>query len=119
MPHAVITGADHCPPLGPEPLEREGGTIHKVVEVAEAPSGWLLKSIIVQEGEPMKFLCRVDKREDGLLVHLDDHVHVERSDVVFDHLALIAKRVLDANEGSSLGATNLSDRIGARHAPSA
>lgn len=111
MPHAVIEGADICPDLAGKPLAREGGIVHKIVEVAEAPAGWLLKSLIVSEGEPTRFLSRIDRREDGLVVHLDDHVPVERSPLVFDHLALLAHRVLEANAGSRLGKTNLQERI--------
>lgn len=111
MPHAVLTHAEACPEFGSQPLSRDGGTIHKVVEVAQTPGGWLLKSIILQKGEPTKFLVRIDRREDGLVVRLDDHVHVERSDAVFDHLALVAARVLAANPEATLGKTNLQDRI--------
>lgn len=111
MPHAVIEGADACPDLAGKLLARDGGTIHKIVEVAEAPAGWLLKSLIIDHGEQTHFLSRIERREDGLVVHLDDHMHVERSPLVFDHLALIAQQVLDANKGSTLGKTNLQDRI--------
>lgn len=65
----------------------------------------------MQEGASAKFYSRIDARDDGLVIHLDDHVHVERTPLVFDHLALITRSVLDANPGAVLGATNLKDRI--------
>lgn len=111
MPHAVLTGASIVPELGPAPLGREGGTLHKVMEVATTPVGWLLKSLVISGGVTTRFFTRVDRREDGLVVRLDDHMPVERSPLVFDHLALIARRILEANRGATLGATNLADRI--------
>lgn len=111
VPHAVIKGARECPSFGPAPLDRERGIIHKVGEVAQTPIGWLLRSLVVANGAQTRFFTRIDRREDGLVIHLDDHMHVDRTPLVFDHLALIARRVLDANPGSSLGATNLQDRI--------
>lgn len=111
MPHAVIVSATACPDLSGKLLAREGSTLHKVVEVADVPSGWLIKSLILSGGAQTPFLSRIERRADGLVVRLDDHMHVERSPLVFDHLALIARRVLDANPGSALGKTNLQDRI--------
>ena len=111
MPHAVILGAKTCPAFGPAPMGRAGTTLHKVGEVAETHAGWLLKSFVVSHGVSTKFFTRLDRREDGLLVHIDDHIHVERTPLIFDHLGLIARRVLDANPGSKLGATNLQDHI--------
>lgn len=111
MPHAVILAASKLPSLGPQPLAREGGTLHKVSEVAVMPEGWLLKSLIVLPAGKLAFFTRVDKRSDGLVVRLDDHMMIERSPDVFQHLALIAKRVLAENPGSTLGPTNLADRI--------
>ncbi|MEK6986163.1 MAG: hypothetical protein AABX89_07260 [Candidatus Thermoplasmatota archaeon] len=111
MPHAVILAATTMPSLGPQPLAREGGTLHKVAEVATLPEGWLLKSLIILPAGKLAFFTRVDKRPDGLVVRLDDHMPVERGPDVFQHLALIAKRLLAENPGSTLGPTNLADRI--------
>ncbi|HVL47196.1 MAG TPA: hypothetical protein VM889_01425 [Candidatus Thermoplasmatota archaeon] len=111
MPHAVIQDASEAPSFGTQPIAREGRVVHKVAEVAETTRGWLLKSIVIDDGEPTKFFTRIDRREDGLLVRLDDHVDVERGPRVFDHLALLAKMILAANPGSTLGKTNLADRI--------
>jgi hypothetical protein len=78
-----------------------------VVEVARAEKSWLLKCLVVGKGTSRRFFARVDEREDGLVVHLDDHVHVDRDPPVFELLALVARAVLDANPGAELGRTNL------------
>lgn len=111
MPHAVIEEASECPELAGEILSRKGRHIHKVLETWTHAGGWVLKSLILDRGEQTKLLVRVDRREDGLLVHLEDHLHVERTSEVFDHLALVAARVLNANPQARLGKTNLEDRI--------
>lgn len=111
MPHAVILHAKKLPNFE-SPLSQHGGSVQKVVEVTEGASGWLLKSLIIEPGSQTRFLTRIDRRDnDDWVVHLDDHMPVERSPQVFDHLALITKRVIDTNQGSSLGTTNLQDRI--------
>lgn len=107
MPHAVLLHATQMPPLGPRPLLQADGLVHRVVEVARAPRGWLLKCLIVGKGTDRRFFARVDERPDGLVVHLDDHVHVERDPPVFQLLALVARAVLDANPDARLGKTNL------------
>lgn len=111
MPHAVLLAASKLPSLGPQPLAREGGTLHKVTEVAVLPEGWLLKSLVIQPAGKLSFFTRVDKRPDGLVVRLDDHMPIERGPDVFQHLALIAKAVLAENPGATLGPTNLKERI--------
>jgi hypothetical protein len=111
MPHAVLTGATKIPKLDGEPLSREGNKIHKIVETLKTENGWLLKSLIVDGERQDKFFVRIDKRDDGLIVHLDDHAPVERSNVVFEHLALIASKILAANPAAKLGKTNLKEQI--------
>lgn len=114
MPHAVLLGATRMPALDVRaPLSRGPGAIHRIVEVLEGPGGLVLKSLLVQSGASTRFLVRIDRREDGLVVRLDDHLHVARTPEVFDHLALVAARILEANPGARLGPTNLADRIGA------
>lgn len=110
MPHAVILGAKDVPPL-PQLLLRDGKVIHKVLETIPTPWGWLLRSLVLDGGAPTPFFARVDRRDDGLVVRLDDHMHVERGPLVFDHLALVAKRILEAEPAAKLGPTNLADRI--------
>lgn len=107
MPHAVLLHATQLPPLGPRPLLQEDGLVFRVVEVARAPRGWLLKCLLVGRGTERRFFARVDERDDGLVVHLDDHVRVERDPPIFRFLALVARAVLDANPGARLGKTNL------------
>lgn len=111
MPHAVITNASTCPDFTNTLLAREGSTIHKVLETWTHEGGWVLKSLITGGGPPMRLLVRIDKRDDGLVVHLEDHLHVERTPDVFQHLAHIAVRVLAANPGSSVGKTNLQNEL--------
>lgn len=111
MPHAVLLGATQSPDFPHGPLSRSGGTIHKVTEVFEGAHGWLVKSLVIERGGQTKFFTRIDRREDGMVVHLDDHVHVERTPAVFDHLAHLAKLVLDANPSATLGPTNLQDQL--------
>lgn len=108
MPHAVLLGASALPRLDEGPLLQEGGSVHRVVEVARAPKGWLLKCLLIRAGAPpRRFLARIDERADGLVVHLDDHVAVERDDETFHFLALVARAVLRANPGARVGKTNL------------
>jgi len=117
MPHAVLLDARTIPDFGPAPLAREGGVIHKVLEVARGPGGWLLKSLILRDGHATRFLTRVDVRDDGLVVRLDDHMEVERSPDVFAHLAHIAKAILVHEPDAHVGKTNLAQL--AQGAPSA
>jgi hypothetical protein len=64
------------------------------------------------DGEPLsREGNKIHKRDDGLIVHLDDHAPVERSNVVFEHLALIASKILAANPAAKLGKTNLKEQI--------
>lgn len=111
MPHAVLLRATRPPVLGEAPFARDGAVLHKVLEVAESANGWLLKSLIVRPAGPLRFLTRIDRRDDGLVVRLDDHMPVERTPEVFDHLARLAALTIEANPGAELGPTNLADRI--------
>lgn len=111
MPHAVLLGASQAPEFSRAPLARTGDTIHKTAEVFEGPQGWLVKSLILERGEPTKFFTRIDRRDDGMVVRLDDHMHIERTAAVFDHLAHIALLVLAANPGASVGPTNLQEQM--------
>jgi hypothetical protein len=110
MPHAMILGATRLPPLGPAPLAT-GATVHKVLEMATHEKGWLLKSLVIGPEGPIRFLTRVDRHDNGLLVRLDDHMAVDRTSAVFDPLALIAQRILAADPEGRLGQTNLGERI--------
>jgi hypothetical protein len=112
----VVLGARRLPEIPEGPLLRRDGVIHKVVETTRGRSGLILKSLVVDHGRSVRFLARIDERPDGLVVRLDDHMEVERTPEVFDHLAELARLVLAANPGSALGPTNLADRI-ARLAP--
>lgn len=114
MPHAVLVGARAMATLDRRPLLQENGAIFRVLEVARAPKGWLLKCLIVAPGaQPRRFLARVDERDDGLVAHLDDHMPVERDDATFRFLALIASAILEANPGARVGKTNLERWLGA------
>lgn len=117
MPHAVIPGATKLPAVEGKPILQESKTVFRVVETAHATKGWLLKCVIIQPGgESRKFLARVDTRDDGLVVHLDDHMSVERDDDVFHFLALIAVATLRANPGTTVGKTNLQKWLAASKA---
>lgn len=107
MPHAVLLGATRAPTFPPAPFARHDARIHRVIEVAESPAGWLLKSVLIEKGMTTKLLVRIDRREDGLVVRLDDHMHVERTPAVFEHLGEIARLTLAANPGATVGPTNL------------
>ena len=107
MPHAVLLGAREFPVLTQQLLHRHDGTVHKVLETWSHAGGWVLKSLVVERARALRFLVRVDRRDDGLVVRLDDHAPVERAPGVLDHLVLVATRALEANPGARVGATNL------------
>ena len=107
MPHAVLLGATLAPTFPTGPFARHDARIHRVLEIAESGAGWLLKCVIIEQGATTKLLARIDRRDDGLVVRLDDHMHVERTPAVFEHLGEIARLTLAANPGATVGPTNL------------
>jgi hypothetical protein len=114
MPHVVLTGE----------LEI-GAVFRKMEKIFHKDENGILKtgdrylesegkSIIIEataieNGPPRSFFILVSKRDDGMVVRLHPALDVEKTDGVKRALALVAKQVMAAFPGASIGKTNLQE----------
>lgn len=116
MPHVVLKGTADLGALATsiaEIMDREEDRILKTTRAYRSIDGntLLLEALAIETGEQRPFFAIVDTRDDGFVVRLHEQTEVEKTDGVKRLLALVAQRILEAEQGLSVGETNLGDYL--------